>query len=77
MDKLAIAKYKAWDMGDKSITKVSAATAPRQSIVSPPLSGCRGFSGRSPSDTTEIACVHIEAIRILSLLNGLARDNRR
>jgi mannose-6-phosphate isomerase-like protein (cupin superfamily) len=29
MDKLAIAKYKAWDMGDKSITKVSAATAPR------------------------------------------------
>ena len=29
MEKLAIAKYKAWDMGDKSITKVSAATAPR------------------------------------------------
>ena len=29
MDKLAIAKYKAWDMGDKSITKVGAATAPR------------------------------------------------
>ena len=29
MDKLAIAKYMAWDMGDKSITKVSAATAPR------------------------------------------------
>ena len=29
MDKLAIAEYKASDMGDKSITKVGAATAPR------------------------------------------------
>ena len=29
VDKLAIAEYKASDMGDKSITKVSAATAPR------------------------------------------------
>jgi hypothetical protein len=29
VDKLAIAEYKASDMGDKSVTKVSAATAPR------------------------------------------------
>ena len=29
VDKRAIAEYKASDMGDKSITKVSAATAPR------------------------------------------------
>jgi hypothetical protein len=29
MDKLAIAEYKASQMGDKSITKVGAATPPR------------------------------------------------